>query len=102
MRFFDEFDNKEQLILRDHLALERTKLANERTLFSYIRISLYLLTVGTGILQIKDISHLVILAWISIIVGVGLFIIGVVRYVQMNKHLKTYMVKATGIKQKQD
>ncbi|MCD7936003.1 MAG: DUF202 domain-containing protein [Tannerellaceae bacterium] len=102
MRFFDDFDNKEQLILRDHLALERTKLANERTLFSYIRISLYLLTVGIGILQIKDISHLVILAWISIAVGVGLFIIGVVRYIQMNKHLKTYMVKETGIKQKQD
>ena len=36
------------------LALERTKLANERTLLSYIRSSLYLLLGGIGILQLKD------------------------------------------------
>ena len=41
----DKFKN-EELILRDYLAIERTKLANVRTLFSYIRTSLYLLTAG--------------------------------------------------------
>ena len=34
----DKFKN-EELILRDYLAIERTKLANVRTLFSYIRTS---------------------------------------------------------------
>lgn len=38
----DKFDNDKVLILRDHLALERTKLANVRTLFAFIRTSLYL------------------------------------------------------------
>lgn len=34
----NEFKNQEKIILRDYLALERTRLANERTLFSYIHI----------------------------------------------------------------
>jgi len=53
----DKFKN-EELILRDYLAIERTKLANVRTLFSYIRTSLYLLTAGIGIFQIESISRL--------------------------------------------
>ena len=52
LTFTDNFENDKELILRDHLALERTKLANERTLFAYIRMALYLLTVGIGIFQI--------------------------------------------------
>ena len=53
LKFTDDFENNEKLILRDHLALERTKLANERTLFSYIRTSLYLLTAGTEFSRLK-------------------------------------------------
>lgn len=67
LKFTDDFENNEKLILRDHLALERTKLANERTLFSYIRTSLYLLTAGIGIFQIENISRLDGLAWVCII-----------------------------------
>lgn len=37
-----DFKHKEQIKLNDYLALERTRLANERTLFSYIRTALYL------------------------------------------------------------
>jgi len=42
----DEFTNEEKIILRDHLAMERTKLANERTLLSYLRSALYLFLGG--------------------------------------------------------
>ena len=69
LKFTDDFENNEKLILRDHLALERTKLANERTLFSYIRTSLYLLTAGIGIFQIENISRLDGLAWVCIILS---------------------------------
>jgi len=51
------FENKEQIILRDYLALERTRLANERTLFSYIRTSLYLFLGGIAFLQFKDFTR---------------------------------------------
>lgn len=86
----DKFMNDKELILRDHLALERTRLANERTLFAYIRTSLYLLTAGIGILQIQSISRLDGLAWVCIISGIILFFLGFVRFWQMRKHLKGY------------
>ncbi len=42
-RFAKPYNVQEKLILRDHLALERTRLANERTLLTYIRSALYLI-----------------------------------------------------------
>ncbi len=74
LTFTDNFENDKELILRDHLALERTKLANERTLFAYIRMALYLLTVGIGIFQIESISRLDGLAWGCIIAGIFCFL----------------------------
>lgn len=87
----NDFDNREEIILRDYLALERTRLANERTLFSYIRTSLYLLTVGVGIFQIESIEHLIALAWICISFGILLLVIGIYRYNLLKKHLKKYL-----------
>ena len=86
----DKFMNDKELILRDHLALERTRLANERTLFAYIRTSLYLLTAGIGILQIQSISRLDGLACVCVVSGIILFFFGFVRFWQMRKHLKGY------------
>lgn len=87
------FKNQEKIILRDYLALERTKLANERTLFAYIRTSLYLLTVGVGIFEIGSIQHLRALAWLCVAVSVVLFVIGLYKYYQLKKYLNTYIYK---------
>lgn len=86
----DKLLEKEELILRDHLALERTKLANERTLLSYLRTSLYLLTAGIGVLQIESISHLDGLAWLCILSGIILLLLGFVRFCRMRIYLKNY------------
>lgn len=84
----DSVEADKELILRDHLAIERTKLANERTLFSYIRTSLYLLTAGIGILQFDSISRLYWLAWICMVAGVILFFLGFYRFGKMSRYLK--------------
>lgn len=94
----DNLNNDKVLILRDHLALERTKLANVRTLFSYIRTSLYLLTAGIGILQIKSVARLVPLAWICIMAGIILFFLGITQYWRIRKYLKKYENKSQGMK----
>lgn len=86
----NKFENDKELILRDYLALERTRLANERTLFSYIRTSLYLLTAGIGIFQIESISRLDGLAWVCVVAGILLFILGFIRFWLMKKHLESY------------
>ncbi len=43
---------KPALPLSDRLALQRTRLANERTLFTYVRTSLALVGFGLALLQL--------------------------------------------------
>lgn len=97
MALVDEFRNDSELKLRDHLALERTKLANERTLFSYIRTSLYLLTAGIGIMEIRSIWHLRWVGWACLVLSVLLFIMGGCRFVLMKRHIDRYSA-GSGIK----
>ena len=84
------FVNKEKIILRDYLALERTKLANERTLFAYIRTSLYLLLAGLTLIQLKTVASLLWIGVLSIIVSAILIWIGIFRYKKLNRQLNTY------------
>ena len=69
------------------LALERTKLANERTLLSYIRSSLYLLLGGLALLQLEDLNRIHWLGYIALFVCVVFLGIGIVRYVVLYRRL---------------
>jgi len=88
--FSSSYQNKEQIILRDFLALERTKLANERTLLSYIRSSLYLLLGGIAILQLEDFENINFLGYFSLALTVLLLVIGIYRFQRLNRQLITY------------
>ncbi|MBT0608862.1 DUF202 domain-containing protein [Aequorivita echinoideorum] len=69
------------------LALERTKLANERTLLSYIRSSLYLLLGGIGLLQLKDFERINWLGYVALVVCVIFLAVGIFRYVLLYRRL---------------
>ncbi|WP_347374317.1 DUF202 domain-containing protein [Aequorivita sp. Q41] len=69
------------------LALERTKLANERTLLSYIRSSLYLLLGGIAILQLKDFRNIHWLGYVALVVCIVFLTVGVFRYVLLYRRL---------------
>ncbi len=88
--FRDIFYNNEELILRDYLALERTRLANERTLLSYSRTSLYMLLGGIAFLQLQDFTEIMWIGYLAIGISVVLIVIGVLRYLQIEKRLKRY------------
>ena len=67
----------EELILRDHLALDRTRLANERTLLAYLRTSLMLLVAGaTAVKFVGESPSVVITGWVFIGLGVVVGVIG--------------------------
>lgn len=95
MRLFGHtFENREQIILRDYLALERTRLANERTLLSYIRTSLYMLLGGIAFLQMTEFREIQWLGYVSLgISGVSL-VVGISRYLVINVRLKRYYEEA--------
>lgn len=93
VKFTDHFDNEERMILRDHLAMERTKLANERTLLSYLRSSLYLLLGGVGLIGIKEkmFEDLQFVGYVALGLSVIFLIVGIVRYIQLKRHLQKFL-----------
>lgn len=88
LRFGRDFKPDEKVILRDYLAIERTRLANERTLLSYIRSSLYLLLGSIGFYQLKEVPNYMYLAAIAFVFCVLFFIIGVYRFTMLKRSLK--------------
>ncbi|MEP4782703.1 MAG: DUF202 domain-containing protein [Algibacter sp.] len=96
--FGRDFKPDKQIILRDYLAIERTRLANERTLLSYIRSSLYLLLGSIGFFQLKDFPNFKYLALVSLIFCVVFFVIGLYRFTLLKKSLKRlyYMSEEEG------
>lgn len=88
LRFGRDFKPDEEVILRDFLAIERTRLANERTLLSYIRSSLYLLLGGIAFFQLKRFPDFKYLAIVSLIFSAIFFVIGIYRFMLLKKSLK--------------
>lgn len=71
--------------LRDYLALERTRLANERTLLSYLRTSLYLIVGGIAFLQVEKLDSIHWLGYVCFALSVGALIVGTSRFVQLRR-----------------
>lgn len=88
LRFGRDFKPDEEIILRDYLAIERTRLANERTLLSYIRSSLYLLLGGIAFFQLKNFPDFKYLALLALVFSAIFFIIGIYRFTLLKKSLK--------------
>ena len=75
-------------VSRDHLALVRTDLANERTLLAYGRTAL--MVTGSGVSLIKffaDSPILPAIGWALTVAGIVIGLVGTVRFVRLQKRL---------------
>lgn len=90
LRFQQPFNHRDRLILRDHLALERTRLANERTLMAYIRSSLYLIIGGLALTQVKGHGDLYWVGFMALVLSVIFAVIGTVRFHTLRRQLDSY------------
>jgi putative membrane protein len=91
--FGDIFTTRDEIILRDYLALERTRLANERTLLAYSRTSLYMLLGGIAFLQMQDFTNI---RWVGIgalSISLLMMMVGIFRYFQIKFRLAKYYRK---------
>lgn len=79
----------ERLILRDHLALDRTRLANERTLLAYVRTAIMLLVSGVSLIKLFGTEQraLVALGYALVPVGLAAGALGFVRFRQVNRQI---------------
>jgi len=78
------------LIVRDHLALDRTQLANERTLLAYLRSGVALLLAGVTLFHFAQTSWM---EWVGIAclpVGVLTLIFGVWRFSSTARRLQRF------------
>ena len=87
---YSTFEHKEEIKLNDYLALERTRLANERTLFSYIRTALYLTLGGIAFLQMEDFKNIQWLAPICFVLSIAILVTGIIKYITMKRGLKKF------------
>lgn len=77
--------SKDDLILRDYLAMDRTVLANERTFLAYVRTALAFLITGIGFLKFFDDWLMEILGGIFGVSSVIAISIGIIRYRSLSK-----------------
>ena len=79
-----ESHEPEQLILRDHLAIDRTRLANERTFLAYIRTAMMLLLAGGTVIKFFGDSDLAVVSgWGLVVLGLVVALFGIGRFVAM-------------------
>lgn len=78
---------KEELLLRDYLALDRTVLANERTFLSYTRTALAFAGGGVGIIYFLDSAIAKVVGGAVLPIAVLVFLAGAVRYHRMRRRL---------------
>lgn len=84
----DQVPPKEDTLLRDSLAAERTALANERTFLAYVRTALSLVIAGTFLVKFVDNATAAILGWGLMPAGALLFLFGAHRFRQVRNRLK--------------
>jgi inner membrane protein YidH len=82
---------KDKLILRDVLAADRTQLANERTLLSYLRTALTLFIAGVSFIRFFDSLIVEIVGWLFIPLGAWISWIGTVRFRRMKQPLDSLL-----------
>lgn len=80
---------KNDLILRDYLARDRTELANERTLLAYIRTAIALLAAGGTLWEIFPDNISLRVSGI-LLLGLGFLVpvLGIYRFLVINRRLK--------------
>ena len=77
------------MILRDYLALDRTILANERTLLAYLRTFIGTFSAGIAMVKLLDTPLTSAIGYIFIILSPFFIVLGILRYIQISKKLKT-------------
>ena len=82
------------MILRDHLAIDRTKLANQRTLLSFIRTSLMLVASGVTIMKLVPPEDALFYVGLATLFGAMIvFALGMYNYNKITKRISACYIK---------
>ncbi len=83
---------REDLSLRDHLAIDRTRLANQRTLLAMLRTALYLILMSLTIWSLNILEDLRWLSGIVMLAGLMTGVVGLILWNAQKKRIdKSYL-----------
>jgi putative membrane protein len=88
-----EYVVREKIILRDFLAIERTRLSNERTLLTYVRTGLYFVLGAGAMLKLVEFEQIRWLGWASLFIGITMFVIGWIRFSLLKRQMRKFYTK---------
>jgi putative membrane protein len=74
--------------LRDALALDRTRLANERTFLSYIRTSLAFFAAGAALLHFFPLTSTQVMGWMLLALGAVTILVGGWRFIDVRRRIR--------------
>lgn len=78
----------DQLTLRDQLAIDRTRLANERTFLAYARSAIMLFISGVTLVKLFGDDTVVVRLGIALIpASLGIVLLGAARFQRMRRRL---------------
>ena len=88
--------NDDELILRDLLALDRTRLANERTFLAYVRTSIMVGVSGVSLIKLfPDSRFAQISGWALLPIAALLMLFAAGRFLRL-KHSLSTLLRRTG------
>jgi len=80
--------NKDEMILRDFLATDRTALANERTVLAYARTAISIVAAGVGFIKLFDSPIIRSIGYAFFPVGLMVLVYGLYRFIKIERKLK--------------
>ena len=86
----------DELILRDHLAIERTRLANERTLLAYLRSGVAMVIAGFTIIHFLQEGWFWAVGIACLPIGIITGVVGIVRYLRMEYKIASFPDPSSG------
>jgi putative membrane protein len=84
---------REELIVRDYLAADRTALANERTFLAYVRTALAIAAAGGSLIHFLDSLVWDVLGMLLLAMAVFTLAWGVYQFRYYNRRLKHVLLK---------
>jgi putative membrane protein len=84
---------REELIVRDYLAADRTALANERTFLAYVRTALGIAAAGGSLIHFLDSLAWDVLGVLLLVMAVFTLAWGVYQFRHYNHRLKHVLLK---------
>lgn len=85
MNYYKDFKN--DMILRDYLAYDRTRLALTRTVLAFVRTALGLLATGLGLIILQEAVSLQFVGYGIVLVALAVLVLGYAYWKKYQKRL---------------